>query len=92
MVRLNLVSTLAPAWEADKRPLYGVLLLDQWRRRVARPGGAFLYVGCGAAIPPCIIPSYECFVTPGALQGSKRETKLQAGSSASNMEAVPRRN
>ena len=71
---VKFVSTLAPAWEADKRPIYGAFFWINGDGRFPVPNEAFFMAGAGGQTT-LIIPSHDLVVvrlghykgnTPGA--------------------------
>jgi CubicO group peptidase (beta-lactamase class C family) len=71
---VQFVSTLAPAWEADKRPIYGAFFWINGDGRFPVPYEAFFMAGAGGQTT-LIIPSHDLVVvrlghykgnTPGA--------------------------
>jgi CubicO group peptidase (beta-lactamase class C family) len=86
------VSTLAPAWAADKRPIYGGFFWINGDGRFPVPGDAYYMAGAGGQTT-LIIPSHDLVVvrlghfkgaTPGAASFERALSLL--------MQAVPRRN
>src|ERR1700730_7447666 len=84
------VSTLAPAWEADKRPIYGGFFWINGDRRFPVPRDAYYMAGAGGQTT-LIIPSHDLVVVrlghfKGAIPGAASFTL------ALLMQAVPKRN
>jgi CubicO group peptidase (beta-lactamase class C family) len=86
------VSTLAPAWKADKRPIYGGFFWINGDGRFPVPRDAYYMAGAGGQTT-LIIPSHDLVVvrlghfkgaTPGAASFEKALSHL--------LQAVPRRN
>ena len=88
---VKFVSTLAPAWEADKRPIYGGFFWINGDGRFPVPTEAFYMLGSGGQTT-LIIPSYDLVVVRlGHYKGSKAGDKSFKQALALLMEAVPRR-
>jgi len=88
---VKFVSTLAPAWQADKRPIYGAFFWLNGDSRFAVPKEAYYMWGAGGNFT-LIIPSHDLVVTrlghfKGAVAGERSFNKTLA----LLMEAVPRR-
>jgi len=88
---VKFVSTLAPAWEADKRPIYGGFFWINGNSTFPVPKEAYYMAGAGGQTT-LIIPSHDLVVvrlghykgsTPGAADFNKALALL--------MEAVPQR-
>src|SRR6266705_2369924 len=85
------VRTLAPAWEADKRPIYGGFFWINGDGEYPVPKEAFYMSGAGGQTT-LIIPSYDLVVVRlGHYKGSKAGDKSFKQALALLMEAVPRR-
>jgi CubicO group peptidase (beta-lactamase class C family) len=89
---VKFVSTLAPAWQADKRPIYGAFFWLNGDSRFAVPKEAYYMWGAGGNFT-LIIPSHDLVVTrlghfKGAVAGERSFNKALA----LLMEAVPKRN
>jgi len=88
---VKFVSTLAPAWEADKRPIYGGFFWINGDGEYPVPKEAFYMSGAGGQTT-LIIPSYDLVVVRlGHYKGSKAGDKSFKQALALLMEAVPRR-
>lgn len=88
---VKFVSTLAPAWEADKRPIYGGFFWINGDGRYPVPSEAFYMSGAGGQTT-LIIPSHDLVVVRlGHYKGSKAGDKSFKQALALLMEAVPRR-
>lgn len=88
---VKFVSTLAPAWEADKRPIYGGFFWINGDGRFPVPTEAFYMQGAGGQTT-LIIPSHDLVVVRlGHYKGSEASDKSFKKSLAILMEAVPRR-
>src|SRR5882762_4916988 len=88
---VKFVSTLAPAWEADKRPIYGGFFWINGDGEYPVPKEAFYMSGVGGQTT-LIIPSYDLVVVRlGHYKGSKAGDKSFKQALALLMEAVPRR-
>src|SRR2546429_4275570 len=86
------VSTLAPAWEADKRPIYGGFFWINGDGRFPVPRDAYYMAGAGGHTT-LIIPSHDLIVVrlghfKGAIPGTASFTRALA----LLMQAVPKRN
>ena len=86
------VSTPAPAWEADKRPIYGGFFWINGDRRFPVPRDAYYMAGAGGQTT-LIIPSHDLVVVrlghfKGAIPGAASFTRALA----LLMQAVPKRN
>jgi CubicO group peptidase (beta-lactamase class C family) len=88
---VKFVSTLAPAWEADKRPIYGGFFWINGDGRYPVPKEAFYMAGAGGQTT-LIIPSHDLVVVRlGHYKGSEAGDKSFKHALALLMEAVPRR-
>jgi len=88
---VKFVSTLAPAWEADKRPIYGGFFWINGDGTYPVPKEAFYMSGAGGQTT-LIIPSYDLVVVRlGHYKGSEAGDKSFKQALALLMEAVPRR-
>jgi len=88
---VKFVSTLAPAWEADKRPIYGGFFWINGDGRFPVPKEAFYMAGAGGQTT-LIIPSHDLVVVRlGHYKGSEAGDKSFKQALALLMEAVPRR-
>lgn len=86
---LKFVSTLAPAWEADKRPIYGGFFWLNGGGWLPVPKEAFYMAGAGGQTT-LIIPSRELVVVRlGHYKGEEAGAKSFANALALLMEAVP---
>jgi CubicO group peptidase (beta-lactamase class C family) len=86
------VSTPAPAWEADKRPIYGGFFWINGDRRFPVPRDAYYMAGAGGQTT-LVIPSHDLVVVrlghfKGAIPGAASFTRALA----LLMQAVPKRN
>ena len=88
---VNFVCTLAPAWEADKRPIYGGFFWINGNGDYPVPKETYYMAGAGGQFT-FIIPSHDLVVVRlGHFKGSEAgETGLKKAL-ALLMEAVPRR-
>ncbi len=89
---VKFVSTVAPAWEADKRPVYGGFFWINGSGAFPVPKEAYYMAGAGGQTT-LIVPSHDLVVVrlghfKGSTVGSTGFTKALA----LLMEAVPRRN
>ena len=86
------VSTIAPAWVADKRPIYGAffwLNTDSWRFPVS--GDAYFMTGSGGQYT-IIIPSHDLVVVRlGHYRGEAAGTASLARALTLLVQVVPRR-
>jgi CubicO group peptidase (beta-lactamase class C family) len=83
------VSTLAPAWEADRRPIYGGFFWINGDGRYPVPKEAFYMSGAGGQTT-LIIPSHDLVVVRmGHFKGSEAGDKSFRQALALLMEAVP---
>jgi CubicO group peptidase (beta-lactamase class C family) len=88
---VKFVSTLAPAWEADKRPIYGGFFWINGDGEYPVPKEAFYMSGAGGQTA-LIIPSHDLVVVRlGHYKGSEAGDKSFKQALALLMEAVPRR-
>ena len=88
---VKFVSTLAPAWEADKRPVYGGFFWINGDGGYPVPKEAFYMSGAGEQFT-MIIPSHDLVVVRlGHYKGSEAGDKGFRQALALLMEAVPRR-
>ena len=84
------VSTLAPAWEADKRPVYGAFFWVNGDGAYPVPKEAYYMAGAGGQFT-MIIPSHDLVVVRlGHYRGSREGTESFKRSLAKLMEAVPK--
>jgi len=85
------VSTLAPAWEADRRPIYGGFFWINGDGRYPVPKGAFYMSGAGGQTT-LIIPSHDLVVVRmGHFKGSEAGESGFKTALALLMEAVPQK-
>jgi CubicO group peptidase (beta-lactamase class C family) len=83
------VSTLAPAWEADKRPIYGAFFWINGAGALPVPREAYYMSGAGGQTA-LIIPSHDLVVVRlGHFKGSTPGTASFRKALALLMEAVP---
>src|SRR5205809_2599679 len=88
---VQFVSTVAPAWAADKRPIYGGFFWINGDGEYPVPKEAFYMSGAGGQTT-LIIPSYDLVVVRlGHYKGSKAGDKSFKQALALLMEAVPKR-
>jgi len=88
---VKFVSTLAPAWEADKRPVYGAFFWINGDSAFPVPKEAFYMAGAGGQTT-LIIPSHDLVVVRlGHYKGSEPGTESFRKALALLMEAVPKR-
>jgi CubicO group peptidase (beta-lactamase class C family) len=86
---VKFVSTLAPAWEADKRPIYGAFFWINGDRAFPVPRDAYYMAGAGGQTT-LIIPSHELVVVRlGHFKGSAPGAEAFKKSLSLLMEAVP---
>ena len=86
------VSTLAPAWAADGRPIYGAFFWLNGDGRFPVPRDAYYMAGAGGQTT-LIIPSHDLVVVRlGHFRGATASTLGFDKALALLMEAVPRRN
>ena len=89
---VKFVSTLAPAWEADKRPVYGAFFWINGDDSFPVPREAYYMAGAGGQIA-LIIPSHDLVVVRlGHYRGGAPGFASFRKALALIMEAVPRRN
>jgi len=85
------VSTLAPAWEADKRPIYGAFFWINGDGRFPLPKEAYYMSGAGGQWT-LIIPSHDLVVVRlGHYRGAAPGERSFSAALAPLMQAVPRR-
>lgn len=88
---VKFVSTLAPAWEADKRPVYGVFFWINGAGAFPVPRDAYYMAGAGGQTT-LIIPSHDLVVVRlGHYRGSRPGTQAFERALAILMEAVPKK-
>jgi CubicO group peptidase (beta-lactamase class C family) len=88
---VKFVSTLAPAWEADKRPIYGAFFWLNGDGEFPVPKDAYYMAGAGGQTT-LIIPSHDLVVVRlGHFKGSAPGAKAFKKSLALLMEAVPQK-
>jgi CubicO group peptidase (beta-lactamase class C family) len=88
---VKFVSTLAPAWEADKRPVYGGFFWINGDGQFPVPKEAFYMSGAGGQTT-LIIPSHDLVVVRlGHFKGSEVGEKSFTKALALLMQAVPQR-
>jgi CubicO group peptidase (beta-lactamase class C family) len=88
---VEFVSTLAPAWEADKRPVYGGFFWINGDGQFPVPKEAFYMSGAGGQTT-LIIPSHDLVVVRlGHFKGSEVGEKSFTKALALLMQAVPQR-
>jgi CubicO group peptidase (beta-lactamase class C family) len=88
---VHFVSTLAPAWAADKRPIYGGFFWINGDGRYPVPKEAFYMAGAGGQTT-LIVPSHDLVVVRlGHFKGSEPGDQGFQQALALLMEAVPRR-
>ncbi|HLG17876.1 MAG TPA: serine hydrolase [Blastocatellia bacterium] len=88
---VKFVSTLAPAWEADKRPVYGAFFWINGDGGYPVPKEAYYMAGAGGQWT-MIIPSHDLIVVRlGHYRGSREGTRSFRKALAILMEAVPKR-
>jgi CubicO group peptidase (beta-lactamase class C family) len=86
---VKFVSTVAPAWEADQRPIYGGFFWINGDGQFPVPKEAFYMSGAGGQTT-LIIPSHQLVVVRlGHYKGDEASTKSFANALALLMEAVP---
>lgn len=86
------VSTLAPAWEADKRPIYGGFFWINGDGRFPVPRDAYYMAGAGGQTT-LIIPSHDLVVVRlGHFKGAASGAASFERALSLLMQAVPRRN
>jgi CubicO group peptidase (beta-lactamase class C family) len=85
------VSTLAPAWAADNRPVYGGFFWINWDGTFPVPKNAYFMSGAGGQTT-LIIPSHNLVVVRlGHYKGSQAGAASFRKALAILMEAVPPR-
>jgi CubicO group peptidase (beta-lactamase class C family) len=85
------VSTLAPAWKADKRPIYGAFFWINGDGRFPVPKEAYYMSGAGGQWT-LIIPSHDLVVVRlGHYRGAAPGERSFSAALALLMQAVPRR-
>jgi len=85
------VSTLAPAWEADKRPVYGAFFWINGDGAYPVPRDAYYMAGAGGQFT-MIIPSHDLVVVRlGHYRGSREGTQAFSRALAILTEAVPKK-
>ena len=88
---VKFVSTIAPAWEADKRPVYGAFFWINGDGGYPVPKEAYYMAGAGGQFT-MIIPSHDLVVVRlGHYLGSREGTESFKRALAKLMEAVPPR-
>lgn len=88
---VKFVSTLAPTWEADNRPIYGGFFWINGDRRFPVPTDAYYMAGAGGQFA-FIIPSHELVVVRlGHFKGATVGEKSLSSALGLLMEAVPKR-
>jgi CubicO group peptidase (beta-lactamase class C family) len=86
------VSTLAPAWEADKRPIYGAFFWINGDGALPGPPEAYRMAGAGGQTT-LIIPSHDLVVVRmGHFRGEAAGFEGFRKALSLLMEAVPRKN
>lgn len=89
---VKFVSTLAPAWEADKRPIYGAFFWINGDGALPVPREAYRMSGAGGQTT-LIIPSHDLVVVRmGHFRGEAAGAESFRKALALAMEAVPRKN
>jgi CubicO group peptidase (beta-lactamase class C family) len=89
---VKFVSTVGPAWEADKRPIYGGFFWINGDSTFPVPRDAYYMAGAGGQTT-LIIPSHDLVVVRlGHYKGSQAGDAGFEKALALLMEAVPRRN
>jgi CubicO group peptidase (beta-lactamase class C family) len=85
------VSTIAPAWEADKRPVYGAFFWVNGDGAYPVPKEAYYMAGAGGQFT-MIVPSHDLVVVRlGHYRGSREGTQALRKALALLMEAVPKK-
>lgn len=88
---VKFVSTIAPAWEADKRPIYGGLFWINGDGGYPVPKDAYYMAGAGGQWT-MIIPSHDMVVVRlGHYRGSRQGTQAFRRALGLLMEAVPQK-
>lgn len=86
---VKFVSTLAPAWQADQRPVYGGLFWLNGNGAFAAPKDAFYMAGAGGQIA-LIVPSHQlAIVRIGHYKGEAAAGQSLRKAVAMIMDAVP---
>ena len=86
---VKFVSTLAPAWEADKRPIYGALFWLNGSGSYPAPKEAFYMSGAGGQVV-LMIPSHQLAVVRlGHFKGAGPGYQALRKAVGMLMEAVP---
>jgi CubicO group peptidase (beta-lactamase class C family) len=89
---VRFVSTLAPAWEADERPVYGGFFWINGDGALSVPKDAYFMAGAGGQTA-LIVPSHDLVVVRlGHFKGASAGAKSFARALELLMEAVPGRN
>ncbi len=87
---VKFVSTLAPAWKEDSRPVYGGFFWLNGNETFPIPKEAYYMAGAGGQYT-IIIPSHDLVVVRlGHFKGSSEGTKALSNALALLMEAVPK--
>jgi CubicO group peptidase (beta-lactamase class C family) len=85
------VSTVAPAWQADKRPVYGGFFWVNGTGELPVPKEAYYMSGAGGQTT-LVVPSHDLVVVRlGHFKGSGPSEDSFARALTLLMEAVPRR-
>jgi CubicO group peptidase (beta-lactamase class C family) len=85
------VSTVAPAWEADKRPIYGAFFWINGTGDLAVPRDAYYMAGAGGQIA-LIVPSHDLVIVRlGHYKGARQGQEALNRALALLLEAVPGR-
>jgi CubicO group peptidase (beta-lactamase class C family) len=88
---VKFVSTVAPAWQADKRPVYGGFFWVNGTGELPVPKEAYYMSGAGGQTT-LVVPSHDLVVVRlGHFKGSKPSEDSFARALTLLMEAVPRR-
>jgi CubicO group peptidase (beta-lactamase class C family) len=88
---VKFVSTLAPAWEADKRPIYGGFFWINGDGRYPVPRDAYFMAGAGGQTT-LIVPSHDLVVVRlGHYKGSAPGEEAFKKALALLMEAIPQK-
>jgi CubicO group peptidase (beta-lactamase class C family) len=88
---VKFVSSLAPAWEADKRPIYGGFFWINGAGELPVPRESYYMSGAGGQTT-LIVPAYDLVVARlGHFKGSDPGEESLKRALALLMEAVPRR-
>jgi CubicO group peptidase (beta-lactamase class C family) len=89
---VKFVSTVAPAWEADQRPIYGGFFWINGDGTLPVPREAYYMAGAGGQTT-LIVPSHDLVVVRlGHYKGSEAGSESFNKALALLMEAVPKRN